>query len=147
MYRRLLRPLLQLLIRRQKRPLSAFALCMVVLMATGGPAVCVLDCWLHDLRAAQSDPQGLHQHHHAVDEAGSPGVDTPGARHEQHRSDSDGNAPSALTIAVVLALMLMLPLSRARRLLHEALDFTRSLAIPPPQRPPRFCSSIACVAA
>ena len=98
MYRRLIRPTQKLLAHWSKRPLAGFALLIVALMAVGGPAVCLLDCWLQDLRAAQLDPQGLHHHHGVTDDGTAQRLDTSGAEHTQHGSSSDENAPSALTI-------------------------------------------------
>ena len=118
MYRRLIRPAQKLVAHWQRRPLAGFALLIVALMAVGGPAVCLLDCSLHDLRAAQLDPQGLHHHHGISDDGTTPG-ETSGTGHQQHES-SDGNAPSALTIAVLLTITLLLPRFAARRLPLQA---------------------------
>lgn len=140
MYRRLIRPTRRLLAHWRKRPLAALTLMMVVLTAVAGPSVCLVDCWLHELRQAQTDPHGVHHQHAAFGKLALTSLDTAGDEHEQHREDGDGTTPSALTIAIVLLVTLVLPLRPARLLLPRTRRLLHSLAIPPPQRPPR-CST------
>lgn len=115
-------------------------LLLLLALAFGGPAACVIHCQRHlpgtHLPIAQEQPEKMasyaDQRHsgHAHDPQPVPGSD-------EHRVPRSEDHPSALTIAVVLPLVL-LPALRVKRHLMITRSSVRQGQYPsPPRDPPR----------
>jgi hypothetical protein len=105
---------------------------LVAVVTLSGPWACMVHCWLID---GAYHRYHLHYHHYApLDTSGAHAEDTSAAQGMHHPSDA---VPTALTIAVVLALSLVPLLLAAAFHFPQLASLVSSFRIPSPRRPPR----------
>jgi hypothetical protein len=110
---------------------------VLVAVAIGGPAACVIHCLRLDAMTHQRVFAGHHSQHDAHSAHGVMLSHDSGAAGDDHPTRSADDAPSALTIGVVLALallpsLIMIALPPPPRLLP-----LRNISPIPPRAPPR----------
>lgn len=119
-------------IQRAWWPLTLLVVLLAV--ALGGPAACVIHC----LRLPPATHLPHPATHNAAHAHGGEMSHADGSAPENHRYPTAGDEPSALTIGVVLPLAL-LPLMLFTSLLsHPRVLSLRNVALLPPRDPPRL---------
>jgi hypothetical protein len=112
---------------------------LLAVVTLSGPWACLVHCWLID---GTYHRYHLHSHQYApLDIRGAHAEATSAAHGMHHPSDS---VPTALTIAVVLALSLVPLVLAATFHFPQLASLGSSLRIPPPRRPPRPGCRFAC---